>query len=241
MKRSLPCSCVGRAAARCAAGRRRPSDSPREAITAAGTATPSASVEQDASAMREDAPAAGQVGLARGARAARERDEDHDDARRPGTARGRSGTSIEGGTLPAATRTRRGRPLGGVGGGAAGALPAAVGGEHVAQRRAGCRRRRRAAGSRPSGAARAARPISSATSRIAAQTSSFGTRSPSPPARLASWANTPAALPRAPGSADGVGRARPTPTSSRQWGQRRGSSGQSSPTFRSIRRWQCGQ
>src|ERR671910_700693 len=45
-----------------------------------------------------------------------------------------------------------------------------------------------------------------------------------------------AALPRAPGSADGVGRARPMPTSRRQCGQRRGSSGHSADTFFSIRR-----
>src|SRR5215216_936 len=51
-------------------------------------------------------------------------------------------------------------------------------------------------------------PAASATSRIALRTSSFEA-SDSPPARFASWAKTPAALPRAPGSADGVARARP--------------------------------
>ena len=116
------------------------------------------------------------------------------------------------------------------GGGAAGALPAAVGGEDVAQRREARRRRRRAAGSRPSAAARAA------------------SRSPRPP-RGSPCRRPPWRRPRRPRRAwprgrtrrrrcrgrparrTGVGRARPAPTSSRQWGQRSGSSGQSSPTF----------
>ena len=132
-----------------------------------------------------------------------------------------------------------GARLGGVRGGAAGALPAAVGGEDVAEAAAACRRRRRAAGSRPSGAAPAASRPPRPPRGSRCRRPPWWT--PSPPARLASWAKTPAALPRAPGSAAGVGRARPTPTSSRQCGQRMGSSGQSSPTFLSMRRWQWGQ
>ena len=63
-----------------------------------------------------------------------------------------------------------------------------------------------------------------------------------PPERFASWANTPAALPRAPGSAAGVGRARPAPDEQPAVRTAHAARcGHSAPTPRSISRWQCGQ
>src|SRR3954449_12088726 len=57
----------------------------------------------------------------------------------------------------------------------------------------------------------------------------------------AAWANTPAAVPRAPGAASEVGRARPGPIISLQCGQRVGCGGQAPRALDSTSRKQCGQ
>ena len=241
MNSVLPSSSAARPA-RSAAARRRPRTRRVPAITAAGTAMPSAEVDQH-DQEREHAPAPGQVGLARGPgppeKAMRTHDEpeheegpedeEHLHRGRHSTGRGRG--------RPAAERWARPSSLGG---GAPGALPAAVGGEHVAQGGEARRRRRRAAGSRPSGAARGAGRRPRPPSRMASRTSSSDA-SASPPARLASWAKTPAALPRAPGSADGVGRARPDPPAGGSAGTAGAPWAIRLPPWRSTSRWQCGQ